>query len=168
MKTRILLVSTLILACIAGCQRTEPAVTRGKGVGAAASLAYGQISREKEREIRKLLEATGTTKAMPEMMDQMMAEFRKALPNVPSEFWDEFRKEINIDELITLMMPVYDRHLSLEDIKAANAFFATPAGKHFAEKMSVMYAEGFEVGRKWGEGKGRLVAERLKEKGLDN
>jgi len=167
MKTQILLVSTLILVCIAGCQGTEPAGARGKGVGGAAtSSTSGQISQEKEREIRKLLEVTGTTRAMPEMMDQMMAELRKALPNVPSEFWDEFRKEINIDELVTLIMPVYDKHMSLEDIKAANVFFATPAGRNFAEKMSIMSAEGFEIGRKWGESKGRLVAERLKEKGL--
>ena len=149
MKTRILLVSTLVVACIVG------------------SLAYAEINRDKEREIRKLLEATGTTKSMPEMMDQMIAEFRKALPDVPSQFWDDFRKEINIDELVSLMVPVYDKHLSLEDIKAANAFFATPAGKRFAEKMPVMSAEGFEVGSKWGEAKGRLVVERLKEKGLD-
>ena len=149
MKTRSTLIVTLALACI------------------VASLAYGQVAREKEREIRKLLEVTGTTKTMPEVMDQMIAEFRKALPDVPSQFWDDFRKEINIDELVSLMVPVYDKHLSLEDIKAANAFFATPAGKHFAEKMSIMSAEGFEVGRKWGEAKGRLVADRLKEKGLD-
>jgi uncharacterized protein len=167
MKTRIPLVSTLILACIAGCQGPEPAGTQGKGVAPAASVASGQVSREKEREIRKLLEITGTTKAMPQMMDQMMAEFRKALPNVPPEFFDDFRKEINFDELVSLIVPVYDKHLSLEDIKAANAFFATPAGKHFAEKMSVMSTEGFEVGRQWGESKGRLVADRLKEKGLD-
>lgn len=149
MKTRITLVSTLVLACI------------------VASLAYGQVTLEKEREIRKLLEVTGTTRTMPETMDQMILEFRKALPDVPSEFWDDFRKEIKIDELVGLMVPVYDKHLSLDDIKAANAFFATPAGRHFAEKMSVMSAEGFEVGRKWGEAKARLVADRLKEKGLD-
>ena len=149
MKTRIALVSTLVLACI------------------VATLAYSQVTREKEREIRKLLEVTGTTKTMPDMMDQMIAEFRKALPEVPSQFWDDFRKEINVDELVGLMVPVYDKHLSLEDIKAANAFFSTPAGKHFAEKMAIMSAEGFEVGRKWGEAKGRLVADRLKEKGLD-
>ena len=132
-----------------------------------ASLAYSQVTREKEQEIRKLLEITGSTKTMPEMVDRMIAEFRKALPNVPSEFWDDFRKEIKIDEFVGLMVPVYDKHLSLEDIKAANAFFATPAGKRFAEKMPVMSAEGFEVGSKWGEAKGRLVVERLKEKGLD-
>jgi hypothetical protein len=84
----------------------------------------------------------------------------------PRNSGTEFRKEINIDELVTLIMPVYDKHMSLEDIKAANVFFATPAGRNFADKMSTMYAEGFEVGRKWGESKGRLVAERLKEKGL--
>ena len=149
MKTRILLISTLVVACIVG------------------SLAYAEINRDKEREIRKLLEATGTTKSMPEMLDQMIAEFRKALPDVPSQFWDDFRKEVNTDELVSLMVPVYDKHLSMEDLKAANAFFATPAGKRFAAKMPVMSAEGFEVGRKWGEGKGRLVAERLKAKGLD-
>ena len=149
MKNRITLVGVLVLTCL------------------LASLAYSQATREKEREIRQLLEVTGTTKTMPEMMDQMIAEFRKALPAVPSEFWDDFRKEIKMDELVGLMVPVYDKHLSLEDIKAANAFFATPSGKRFAEKMSVMSAEGFEVGRKWGEAKGRLVVERLKEKGLD-
>src|SRR5687768_3795808 len=105
MKTRIPLVSTLILACIAGCQGPEPAGTRGEGVASAASVASGQVSREKEREIRKLLEITGTTKAMPQMMDQMMGEFRKALPNVPAEFFDDFRKEINIDELVSLIVP---------------------------------------------------------------
>jgi uncharacterized protein len=149
MKTRIVVVCTLVLACI------------------AASLAYAQVNREKEREIRKLLEATGTTKTMPQMMDQMIAEFRKALPDVPAQFWDDFRKEVKVDELIGLIVPVYDKHLSLEDVKAANAFFATPAGKRFADKLPVMSAESFEVGRQWGEGKGRLVAERLKEKGLD-
>jgi uncharacterized protein len=149
MKSRIVVVCTLVLACI------------------AASLAYAQVNRDKEREIRKLLEATGTTKTMPQMMDQMIAEFRKALPNVPPQFWDDFRKEVNVDELIGLIVPVYDKHLSLEDVKAANAFFATPAGKRFAEKLPVMSSESFEVGRQWGEAKGRLVAERLKEKGLD-
>jgi uncharacterized protein len=149
MKSRIVVVCTLVLACI------------------AASLAYAQVNRDKEREIRKLLEATGTTKTMPQMMDQMIAEFRKALPNVPPQFWEDFRKEVNVDELIGLIVPVYDKHLSLEDVKAANAFFATPAGKRFAEKLPVMSSESFEVGRQWGEAKGRLVAERLKEKGLD-
>jgi uncharacterized protein len=148
MKIRIIIVSTLVIACI------------------FASLAYGQVSREKEREIRKLLDATGTTKTMPVMMDQMIAQFRKAFPTVPAQFWDDFRKEVDIDELVTLMLPIYDKHMSLEDLKAANTFFATPAGKRFAEKMPVMSAEGFEVGRKWGEAKGRLVVERLKEKGL--
>jgi hypothetical protein len=149
MKIRIVVVCTLVLGCI------------------GASLAYAQVNREKEREIRKLLEATGTTKTMPQMMDQMIVEFRKALPDVPAQFWDDFRKEVNVDELIGLIVPVYDKHLSIEDIKAANAFFATPAGKRFAEKMPVMSSESFEVGRQWGETKGRLVVERLKEKGLD-
>jgi hypothetical protein len=74
---------------------------------------------------------------------------------------------MDVDELIQLMMPIYDKHLSLEDLKAANAFYATPAGKRLAEKTPVMTSEGFEVGRKWGEAKGRQIAQRLKEKGLD-
>jgi len=158
MKIRIMLVSTLVLACIAASSCAVKPLDHAP--------AYGRMTPEKDQEIRRLLEVTGTTKTMPEARDQMIAEFRKALPGVPSEFWEDFRKEINIDEVVDLMVPVYDKHLSLEEIKAANAFFATPAGKRFAEKMPVVSAEGFEVSRKWGEAKGRLVADRLKEKGL--
>jgi hypothetical protein len=134
---------------------------------AVSSICHGQISSEKEREIRKLLAATGTTKAVTGMMSQMLGQFRTALPQVPKQFWTDFEKEMDVDELIRLMMPVYDKHLSTEDLKAANAFYSTPAGKRLAEKTPVMTSEGFEVGRKWGEAKGRLVAQRLKEKGLD-
>ena len=130
-------------------------------------ICFAATSREKELEIRKLFEATGVIKAVTGMKGQMITHFRTSLPQVPKQFWDEFEKEMDIDELVTLMVPIYDKHLSLEDIKAANAFYATPAGKRLAEKTPVMTTEGFDVGRKWGEAKGRLVAQRLKEKGLD-
>ena len=132
-----------------------------------ASLAFAQISQDKEREIRKLLQVTGVTQAVMGMKGQMMAQYRMALPQMPKAFWDDLEKEFDTDELITLMMPVYDKYLSLEDLKAVNAFYQTPAGKRLAEKTHLMTAEGFEVGRKWGEAKGRLIAQRLKDKGLD-
>jgi hypothetical protein len=131
-----------------------------------ATPDFAQESPEKEREIRKLFESTGVIKSITQMTGQMIGQYRKALPQVPQEFWDEFEKELDAKEIIDLMIPVYDKHLSLEDLKAVNAFYATPAGKRFAQAMPVMSAEGFEVGRKWGEAKGRLVVQRLNEKGL--
>ncbi len=134
---------------------------------AAGSLCFAELSRDKEREIRKLLEATGMLKAVVEMKGRMIQQFRTAYPKVSKAFWDELAKEMDADELITLMMPIYDKHLSLEDIKAANTFYETPAGKRLSEKTSVMASEGSEVGRAWGAAKGRLVDQRLKEKGME-
>ena len=136
----------------------------------AAVLAFGQTRREvhpeKEREVRKFLALTGASKTMTNAIGQMIGQFRKMLPDVPKEFFDGFEKEINPDELITLVMPIYDKHLSLEDIKAANAFYESPAGKRIADQLPIMTAESMEIGRKWGEAKGRLVEQRLKDKGM--
>jgi len=125
-----------------------------------------EISREKEKEIRNLLEVTGAVKAVSGMKTQMIAQFRTTFRDVPESFWDEFAKELDADKLINLMLPVWDKHFSLEDLRSANTFYATPAGKRLAEKTPVVTSEAFEIGRIWGEEKGKLVVERLKKKGL--
>ena len=124
-----------------------------------------QVSPEKEKEIWKLLEGTGAIKVMAPLMSQIITQFRSAFSDVPQAFWDELEQEMNIDELITLILPVYDRHLTLDDLKAANAFYSSPAGKRLAEKTPILTKEGFEIGREWGGAKGQLVIQRLKEKG---
>lgn len=147
--------------------KTQPFVICSLVIFTVASFAFAQISQDKEREIRKLLQATGVAKAVTGMKGQMIEQYRTILPHVPKAFWDDFEEELDVDELITLMLPVYDKHLSLEDIKAVNAFYETPAGKRLTEKTPIMTAEGFAIGRKWGESKGKLVEQRLKDKGLD-
>lgn len=122
-----------------------------------------EVSPEKNVEIRKLLATLGSTEMLNSLPRQMIDQYRQALPQVPSTFWDEFEKELNPEELISLIVPVYDRHFSLEELTAINAFLATPAGMKFGRTNPIIAQETFEVGRKWGEQKGGLIIERLQK-----
>ena len=132
-------------------------------VVAAFSFAEAapEVSPEKNVEIRKLLTTLGSAEMLNSLPRQMIDQYRQALPQVPAAFWDEFQKELNPEELISLIVPVYARHFSLEELTAINAFLATPAGLKFGLTNPIIAQETFEVGRKWGEQKGALIVERL-------
>lgn len=123
----------------------------------------------KKKEIEKLLELTGVTKLMDQMADQMLTAMREQkTADVPEEFWDEFRKQIDTNELLTLLIPVYDRHYSLQDLKVVNAFYSTDVGKRMLATLPQVMTESMAIGQKWGEELGTKVgaqiAARKKEK----
>lgn len=135
-------------------QKAPPAAT-------PASPAAPQIPAEKEKEIRRVLEATGGTAAFVQARQQLIQQFKATVPEVPSEFWVEFDKELSVEELVAMVVPIYDRHFSLDELKAINAFYATPAGRRLAEKTPIITAESFEIGSAWGQAKAKLLVERI-------
>src|SRR5947209_6161408 len=86
----------------------------------------------KLEDIHKLLDLNGGAGAAKDAMTQMSGSMAKAMPQVPQEFWDEFMKEVNAQELIDLSVPVYDKYLTHGDVKELIQFYETPAGKKLA------------------------------------
>ena len=51
--------------------------------------------------------------------------------------------------------PVYDKHLSDDEVKGLIRFYETPLGQKTLEGLLQMTTELMNQGRKWGEGPGR-------------
>src|ERR1700748_1831099 len=66
--------------------------------------------------IRKLLDITGSGKLGVQVIQTMFASFRNSYPNVDSTFWDDVLKEVKADDLVNLVVPIYDRNFSSEEI----------------------------------------------------
>lgn len=127
-------------------------------------LAYSQ-SNTKSEKVRELLELMGSGDLAKQVMNQMISLFKDAYSDVDSQFWDEFSKELNVDDLIDLTIPIYEKYYTENEIEQLIKFYKTPLGRKVTANLPLITQESMEAGRVWGEGVGMKVIERLREKG---
>jgi hypothetical protein len=53
------------------------------------------------------------------------------------------------DRLIELMVPVYKNHISIDDIKIANDFYSTSAGKRISAAQPLIIKETTQISMQW-------------------
>ena len=124
----------------------------------------GEDDLDKRKEIERLLELTGMGNIMEQMLDQMLASFQtKEITGIPEEFWTRFRKGVNTNDLINLIIPIYDKYYTMEDLKVVNAFYSSDAGKRMIATMPQAMNEAVQVGQEWGESLAEKVAAELEK-----
>lgn len=123
----------------------------------------------KTEKIKQLLELTGSGKLGIQVMDQMINSFKKSHATVNQEFWDDFRKEINANDIQNIILPIYDKYYTESDIDQLIQFYNSPTGKKMIQNMPLVMQESIAAGQNWGKEIAQKVYSRLKEKGyLDN
>ncbi len=120
---------------------------------------------QKQKDIRKLLRITGSGELGTQVMTQMIGNMKKAMPQVPEKFWGDFMKEVHTDELVDLIVPVYDRNLTHDDVKELIRFYESPTGKKFVSVLPKITQESMAVGEKWGRDLAMKVMTKLNQQG---
>ena len=118
-----------------------------------------------DQEIYALLEAMGSAKIAEQVFDTLAQSFSQINPNIPKTFWAEMKKAIKADELFKLLIPVYRKNLSTEDIKAMLAFYKSPAGQRISKAMPAISQQSMSVGQAWGASVGEKIATEAKKRG---
>jgi hypothetical protein len=124
------------------------------------------ISPEREAAILRLLEVSGQAEMMQQAMVAMIDQMRPALPQLPDEFFTEFKQAALGDEMIDLIVPVMERHYTDEEIAELTRFFESPIGRKLVEKQPVVQQDAMAVGQAWGQRKAVEIVERLQERGV--
>jgi hypothetical protein len=106
--------------------------------------------RTKEAAIRELVRMTGAEDMGRQVMDQMRPALRDAIPGLSDSFWDAFLAEIKPGEMTDLIVPVYSRHFTLDEIEQLIAFNKTPLGQKVIATMPVVMKESMAAGQEWG------------------
>lgn len=151
------LVSCLLALLLAPAAPAEQA--------AQARSTVQPANTEKVRDIRRLLDLTGAGSLGAQVMDQMLGSFKQAHPAVPAKFWDDLRQELNVGQLTELVVPIYDRHLSYDDVKQLVAFYESPAGRKLISVQPQIVAESMQAGQEWGRAAAERILQRMKEQG---
>ena len=119
----------------------------------------------KREDIRKLLVLTGSGKLGVQTMNMMIQTFKRTNPEVPQKFWDEFAREVKEDELVDLVIPIYDKHYTHDEIKQLIEFYESPVGQKSIRVMPQIVQESQAAGQRWGRELALKVQKRLQEEG---
>lgn len=162
MKASLFLAACLTIGSTPSIAQNVPAKA---GQSHNAQIAATRIDPAKEADIRKLLDLVGTKAVVVQTMDSMTKSIKPLLTNSlpPGDyreklvelFFAKFSAKSDVERLLDLAIPVYDRNFSHQEIRGLIDFYQTPLGRKAIAALPKVTAEMQEQGRKWGEQLGK-------------
>jgi hypothetical protein len=131
-----------------------------------ATLSIQAQTQTKREKIQKLLELSGAGKVGIQVMNQMMTSFKSSYTNANQQFWDDFKKEVKSEDIVNLIIPVYEKHYSEQDIEQVIIFYKSPIGQKTIALTPIITQESMVAGQQWGKQIGGKVVKKLKEQGF--
>ena len=132
-----------------------------------APLWAAEDAAEKQREVTKLLTHLGYDDSLPRMLASIHRTMRATYAglNLSPEIWDEIARELSHEEARAMSARLYSEKLSLEEIRAANAFYESEVGRSYAKKVAEIGEQEFYEAREWSKRKVEAVLKRHTTKG---
>lgn len=136
-----------------------------------------EISDEKKQVIDKLLELSEvqeTALVMGRMITtSMVAVIRKSNPNVKQRTLDILKDEVLLSTneimftrgaLKEILYPIYDKHLTLLELKETLKFYQSPIGQKIMKSMVLITQESAIAGQQLGATLGPIIVQRIKKR----
>jgi uncharacterized protein len=137
-----------------------------------ASSDTTKIDPAKEADIRQLMEVTGVSGLGEQLMTEGIAQFRSSVmesqPDNPraKQFADafaaRFQKHFDPHTLIETVIPIYDRHLSDEDLKSLLEYYKSPFGQRMLKILPELARDSQQAGYSLGQKAAEEAMEDLK------
>jgi hypothetical protein len=146
-------------------RRVMPVQTSGQQAAPKATGAASTVDPAKEADIRQLMEVTGVNNLGDQLLTAGIAQFRASVlesqPDNPraKQFADafaaRFQKHFDPHSVIETVLPIYDKHLSSEDLKALLAYYRSPFGQRMLKVLPEVARDsqlaGYSLGQKAAE-----------------
>ncbi|HLG94600.1 MAG TPA: DUF2059 domain-containing protein [candidate division Zixibacteria bacterium] len=143
----------------------KPVSTAAKTTTAVTKAANTATGTNKTADIKTLLTLTKSGELAVSMMQEMINAYRQGLPQVPDEFWLGFAKKVKTNDLVEMLVPIYDRHLTHSEVVSLIEFFGSPVGKKLISIQPSVMKESMQAGQIWGEKIGQQVTAELQKQG---
>lgn len=131
----------------------------------STSKSTAKVDPEKETAIRKLFEVQGTQKSVGQVLagisENMKPTLSKMLPPGDYQdkliplFFEKFQSKMKADDLMNLLIPIYDKYLSKEDIDGLVQFYQTQVGKKMVSVLPQLVIETQTAAMNMGQELGR-------------
>ncbi len=126
-------------------------------------ITHAGFNSEKREDIKRLLVLTDSGKMSVEVMKRVVFSYQQTAPEVPENFWERIGEEIEKDTYMDMLIPIYDKYLTHEDIKALLEFYSTDTGKKIIVVQPKIVKESIEAGEVWGDKISDIIKQKLSQ-----
>ncbi|MDP2060383.1 MAG: DUF2059 domain-containing protein [Flavobacteriaceae bacterium] len=129
---------------------------------------FGQADKEYNETLKRMFEVSGSEKSYQAVVKQMFTMFKQQYSDVELDVWGDLEKEFSktsLNDLTEMLVPVYSKYMTLEDLKELIKFYETPVGKKFAKNTPLIMQESMQIGQQWGMKVAQDFEKKMKEKG---
>ncbi|MEH2245905.1 DUF2059 domain-containing protein [Nostoc sp.] len=159
MKIKFCFIVTVVLSLVMTFDRAAFAQTTTNTIAPISNAE--EI--DKTNNIKKLLEISVTKNLFRSLITQLSNEFKSEYPQVPQKFWETFAAELNPDDLIKEMIPIYNKYFTNEEIKQLIAFYQTPVGQKTLNPQILQ--EATSIGIRYGKEVAQRALNKLEAEG---
>lgn len=99
-----------------------------------------------------MFEVSGTEDSYKTMITQMFGMFKQQYPDIKPELWSELQGEFlttSLNDLVVMLVPVYQKYMTKDDLEKIIVFYQTPTGKKFATNTPLIMQGSMQVGQQW-------------------
>jgi len=121
------------------------------------------IDPQKKAAIMELLDVTGTRQNLQLMADAMRENFKAQVPEMTESIIEEFDKALNYDSLVSIIIPIYAKHWSTEEMKGMVAFYKSPLGQRMMKEMPAILKESMAANMQRSKQIGARIQEKIQE-----
>ncbi len=114
--------------------------------------------------LKEMFEVSGTEQSYQQAIDMTLNMSKDQYPDMGDEFWNELSAEFkgtSMDELTEMLVPVYKKYLSEDELDDIIAFYNTRAGKKLASSNPKIMQESMVIGQAWGSKLGEKVVKKV-------
>lgn len=169
-RVAIVFAGAVLLASVCAAQDLSPTAAdqnsdQSVASAAKASKAQVAVAADKQADIRRLLALTGAASVATQAMDGMEKNIRPLITDsLPAGdyrdklvdlFFEKFHSKRDPDKLVDLIVPIYDKYYTGDEIKGLLDLYQTPLGKKMIAVLPKIMAESQAAGGKWGQELGR-------------
>ena len=113
----------IMFASVIFAETSEDIITKS---AKQSDINIKKLSDNKRTLVIELLQLVKAKEQSQQVLDSM-------IQTMPLDVQATFKEALNADEMMKLVIPVYERYLTVDDLKNVIAFYRSPAGKKLLE-----------------------------------
>ena len=120
---------------------------------------------EYEAKVRKMLELTGAVENFNITVTNMLEVQKEThMGALGKEFFNQMEaemKEVGIEKLVPMLVPIYEKYLTEEDLDGIILFYESEVGRKLIQKTPSILQDAIDVGEEWGEKIAKEIINRI-------
>ena len=123
-------------------------------------------AQSKDMDIRKLVDLLKVEESVELMLDQSIVVLKQQYPKIPVSYWSELKRKIDYSQFTEMVIPVYNKTFSHQEVKDLIQFFSTPVGRKYVRELPAINTAIYNVSHEYGRALSQQIVQQMRTDGF--